>query len=169
MSDIYNSLYSMLEPERYDKSTPMDMRRIELGLALESMLEQGIKARLSTHVGERPGEQTTEMAGRPVHYNPDLFLFDDNTFRVGEIKYSSMSNRQGVSHAKFNKWFTQMKLYCNAVQTPYARLYGFFSNGDYTHPYTPSLNAYDIEFTPRELRDEWDTAIAHGRNVGMFK
>lgn len=168
MSDLYNSLYKVLEPGRYNAGTPMDLRRLELGMALETILEEGLKHRLA----QRPGEFTIQIAGTPVHYNPDLFILED-VFRIGEIKYTSMSSRQGITHNKFNKWFTQMKLYCHATETPFARLYAFFSNGDWTMlpniGYTPQLRAFDIEFTPRELRDEWATILQHGVDTRLLR
>lgn len=155
ISDVYNSLYQKLEPKRFTGDTP-DPLRLELGLALEQILEEGLKHRLA----ERPGEFITTLAGRPVAYSPDLFLFN-HLFRIGEIKLTYMSNRQGITHPKFDKWFTQMKAYCHATETPYARLYACFVNGDYRPPFQPSLKAWDIEFTKRELMDEWMMLAQH--------
>jgi hypothetical protein len=67
---------------------------------------------------------------------------------------------------------TQMKLYCRALQTPYARLIAFFVNGDYSRGRqgpAHELLAWDIEFSRRELEDEWELCMAFARRKGMIQ
>ena len=171
MSDIYGALYKELEPERYGSDTAPDPLRLEAGLALESVVERALVDRLSG--GGRPGELTTEHG---IVYSPDLVIFNSHT-RVGEIKLTWMSSREVPREAanafppKFNKYFTQMKLYCRALETPYARLIAFFVNGDYDRkrPPGPELLAWNIEFTRRELEDEWQLCMGFARQKGMIQ
>lgn len=158
MSDIYGSLYKELEPNRF-KDGPMDLLKLEAGLTLEAIFEEGLKRRLI----ERPGEFTTEEG---IIYTPDLLIFNHVT-RLGEIKLTWMSMHQGIEHQKFDKWFCQMKSYCYHLQTPYARLYAFFVNGNY-RPSTPAIRAWDIEFTAQELRDNWACLINHAKHKRLL-
>lgn len=171
MSDIYGALYKELEPERYGGEGAPDPLRLEAGLALESMLETGLRDRLCG--GGRPGELVTE---HDIHYNPDLVIFNGCT-RVGEIKLTWMSCRGWPETAtnglppKANKYVTQMKLYCRALDTPYARLIAYFVNGDYdrSRAFGPQLRAWDIEFSRRELEEEWQTCMSFARQRGMIR
>ncbi len=179
MSDIYGSLYKELEPKRFDTGEPMDRNRLELGLSLEIVLEEGLRTRLSEQSG-RPGEFVEPEHG--IIYSPDLIIFNGKT-RLGEIKLTWMSSSQvpreanGSFPPKFDKYFTQMKLYCRCLETPYARLLAFFVNGDYSFrksgnrsvPAAPELLAWDIEFTKRELNEEWQMCMQHAKMRGMLK
>ena len=188
LSDIYNDLYKSLNPARYDKRDkdgqplPFSSLHAEIGTAFEEVLEPAIRARI---VGaERPGEyvsqHTTECAsagtfvtpgdpvchcGAGVIFTPDHFLFN-GLFRVGELKLTWMSCRYPLTDKRFAKWLTQIRAYCYHLQTRYARLYVLFINGDYSS-YSPLLKAWDIEFTDKELLEEWRMLLHHARRKGM--
>lgn len=168
MSDIYGSLFKELEPKRYDQGGPLPLLRFEAGLALENILEQGLRQRLV----ERPGEFTTKEG---IIFSPDLILFNGTT-RVGEMKLSWLSSREAPRLAcngfppKWDKWVVQMMAYCFNLDTPDARLIGFFINGDYDHKrgLSPELLAWDVQFTPRELKENWDMLLSHARQKRML-
>jgi hypothetical protein len=170
MSEIYNDLYQDLEPKRYQRGTSPDMLRMEAGLALEAILEEGLKKRLC---GERPGEFTDEDTG--IIFSPDLVVFNGST-RVGEMKLTWLSSREmprtpsNNLPPKFSKYTTQMMAYCRCLDTPYARLIGFFINGSYDRKrgLAPELLAWDIEFTSRELDENWKMLINHAKRKGML-
>jgi hypothetical protein len=171
MSDLYGSLYKYLEPDRYDTGTSIDPLRAELGFSLEGMLEDALKKRLTADSG-RPGEFVEPEYG--IIYSPDMIIFNGHT-RLGEMKLTWMSSREVPREPsngfppKFDKYFTQMKLYCRCLETPYARLMALFVNGDYSYRKTkgatagPELLAWDITFTRRELDDEWAMVINHAK------
>lgn len=169
MSDIYNELFKQAEPNRF-VGGPLQPARLELGLALELMIEEGIKKRLRA---ERPGEFMTHMRGTPLYFNPDLLIYN-GVMRVGEIKYTSMSCRNtpvkegDVFDPKFDKYFVQMKGYCYALQTNYARLYAMFSNGDYTRPYVPEFKVWDVDFSDFELEENWEQLANFAEREGML-
>lgn len=167
MSDIYGSLFKELEPKRYDTGEPMDLNRLEAGMAFEEFLEEGMTKRLS---GERPGELTTEEG---ILYSPDFLVFSDVT-RLGEIKLTWLSSKEVPRERangfppQFDKYFCQMMSYCHNLETPYARLVAYFVNGPYKHPYTPELLAWDIEFSSRELRENWQMMMSHARRKKLL-
>lgn len=168
LSTIYNDMYQELEPKRYVKGAPLDPLRLEAGLSFESILEEGIKSRLCG--GGRPDEM---VSAEGILFNPDLIIFNHCT-RVGEIKLTWMSCRGWPEEAsnnfppKADKYVTQMACYCHCLETPYARLIGYFVNGEWDcsnrqKPPAPMLKAWDIEFSPRELREEWARVMSHAK------
>lgn len=144
----------------------------EAGLTFEQMLEDKFKERMVPIA--RPGELTTPEG---IIYSPDLFIFgEDVDLRLGEIKLTWMSNK-GVPRGecsvdcfpkKFDKYFTQIMAYAYNVETPYARLIAFFINGDYAQHRQPELLAWDITFTARELRENWQKLIRVAKAEGML-
>ena len=189
MSDLYGSLYKKLNPKRYDKRDkdgnplPFDDLRAEVGTSFEELLEPAIRQRI---VGaDRPGEFATQHAIDCVHryttvrvgdsvcacgggviYSPDHFLFNGE-FSLGEFKVTWMSSAKGLHDKRFDKWFCQMRVYSYHLHTRFARLYALFINGDYKS-YSPSLLCWDIEFTDKELTEEWAMLLRHGRQEGLI-
>lgn len=161
MSEIYNSLYSKLDPKRYgNKTGGPDSLKMEVGTAFEEVLEEAISRRL---LGDRPGEFRTKEG---IIYTPDHFLYNGIT-RLSEFKVTWMSNRYGILDPRFDKWFTQMKVYGHHLDMPQQRLYALFVNGDYTI-HQPQLRAWDIEWTRKEMSEEWNMLLRHARREGML-
>lgn len=182
MSHIYNDLYQHLEPKRYDPSTPLDPNRLEAGLAFEQFLEDALKKRLTRESG-RPEELEYVIPGvsTPILFNPDLLIYN-GVMRTGEIKLTWLSCSEmptttstGVP-PKFDKYMTQIMSYCHMLETPYARLIAYFVNGGYEFlkketrgkPPTPQLLAWDLQFTSRELHENWMTMINWARHRKML-
>lgn len=172
ISSIYNDLYQDLEPKRYQRGGTPDPLRLEAGLAFESFLEQALKERLVN--AERPPEFTHHESGisTPILFNPDMIVFNGET-RVGEIKLTWLSSRSVPREPannfppKFSKYFCQILAYCYCLETASAKLIGFFVNGPYMDM-TPELLAWDLEFTSRELLDNWKMLMSHAQSKGML-
>lgn len=179
------------------EDTPPPVERWGVGMAFEEMLELGLKTRVRTLAHEeilRPGEFETAhtractrskaarapgcgcKCGGGVFFSPDLTIFN-GVDRIGEIKLHSMSHK-GVPHTvgewydglpqKFDKFFTQMKVYCHHVGTPYARLYSF-SVREMVYFNEPRIFlAWDIEFSATEMREEWELIRRHGVAEGLL-
>ena len=164
MSQIYGDLFQDLEPKRFVRDAPMDMLRVEAGLALESVLEKGLRDRWCA---ERPPEQFTTEG---IAFNPDMIVFTDKT-RLGEIKLTWMSSKDMPREPsnnfppKFNKYLCQMKAYGYHLELAHARLLTYFVNG---MGRAPELLAWDIEFTARELKDNWQMLLNHARSKRML-
>jgi len=164
MSDIYNDLFQELEPKRYVAGSNPDPLRLEAGQLLESALKQRLQAVLMGDLA--PGELVEPEHG--IIFSPDLILYNAKV-RVGEVKLSWLSMREMPIEEtnglppKFDKYIAQMESYCHCLETPYARLYMFGVNGDYKRPYQPKLQAWDIEFSARELHENWEAMINHAR------
>ena len=174
-SDLYTKLYQQLDPKRYPAEQPMDWNRIALGLAWEQYLERRMQT-LGLGV-TRPGEL---ISPHGFAYSPDLFVFDpdrfglDGKFRIGEIKLTSMSCQDWPKasthqiHPKFDKWLSQVMLYAHECDTPYATLYPYFTRGNYRNGNDPQFLPVEIDFTARELQDNFRRLMTFGRNEGML-
>ncbi len=173
-STIYNDLFKDLEPERYGREGAPSPLLLATGLFFEQAWEEGIardQIRRGAGQIERPDEQVTTGTwdGHPytIYYNPDLLIFNGE-FRVGEIKATWLSSkvkhewldnqasyqdelRESFMNPKFDKYWTQLKLYCKWLHTPYGRLYALFIAGDYSRPYRSQLIACDVTFSQDEL------------------
>ena len=170
MSDIYGSLFQELEPKRYahKPGEELPLLRFEAGLALENILEQGLRQRLV----ERPGEFTTKEG---IIFSPDLIMFNGTT-RVGEMKLTWMTSGDAPREIvngfpqRWDKWVVQMQSYCHCLETADARLIGFFINGPYPkdHKYTPELLAWDITFSKREMDENWTMLMNHAKQRKML-
>lgn len=164
MSDIYNDYYKTADPKRYDKSDDEGAgpEIVALGLAWEQYLERlfkqlGIRA-------ERPPEMVTEHG---IRYNPDLLVFNGED-RFGEIKLTMMSVSLDLSEPKFAKYLTQAMLYAHALKKRHVVFYIMFLCGDYKQQRWPQCWKYYIEFSQREINEEWDTMMAHAKRMGVI-
>ena len=170
MSDIYDPLFKELEPERYGR-TNIDAETKAgyqgMGLAFEEILEKALAERLAG--SGRPGEIVEPDTG--IIYSPDLLIFNSHT-RLGEIKLTWMSMREAPTEVtngfpvKFDKYLVQMKAYCRCLETPYARLYCLFINGDYDYKgkgLKPTPRCWDIEFSKRELHENWQMLMNYAK------
>jgi hypothetical protein len=177
MSDLYGPLYKALMPKRYDKRdkagnpTALNPAFMEVGSVFEEALEPALKERLSRALDatlERPGELTT-TDGTNVIYSPDAFIFDGGRFYLGEFKLTWMTNTN-ITDPKFDKYLCQMKAYCYHLQTPYARLYTLFVNGagPKGDRFGPEIGAWEFEFTPKELLENWRMLKRFAERHGML-
>lgn len=181
MSAIYGEMFKQIDPKRYGRGGHPDPVVLEAGLAVELIFERAIRERL---VGSgRPGEFThvDPKLATPIIYSPDLILFNGHT-RLGEIKLTWMSTSEVPNTPtnsfpeKFDKYVCQMQSYCWCLETPYARLITYHVNGGYEflkkghdkkRGPQPKLLAWDIEFSARELKENWAAIINTAKSMGV--
>jgi hypothetical protein len=174
LSDIYGALFKERYPERYDKpDSGAKEVYMELGLALELMIEAGLKLRHAY----RPEEHRTPEG---IYFSPDLIIEEDDRILLGEIKCTWMSSKEvprekhvNAFPPKFDKYLVQMKGYCRSLGTPYARLFVFFVNGKWNcklrrEQPVPELLIWDLTFTEQELEENWLMLINYARSKGML-
>lgn len=198
MSNLYGSYFQELHPKKYKKDTPMNPLHLEMGLAWEDMLEDGLKERLIEVAGEdieRPKELQTTTG---IYYSPDLLIYPDNgPTRLGEIKLTWMSSREWPTEpdtffpTKFSKFDFQIRAYCYWLGLLDARIYAFHVNGEYAwmkrkkpaqsardaakqaaeeivQPGGPQLLAFDLTYTQHELDETWLILESHGKSMGWL-
>lgn len=171
VSDLYNSLYRTLQPNRYAKKgalvdSPFDPGIMALGLAWEAHFEKVLKA--AGVDAERPGEFTTKEG---VTFSPDLLINNGGT-RGGEIKLTRYAIAP-ITDDRFAKWRTQMMAYGHHLQIADWTLYAFHILGtnNYNDPLelrNPTLVETHIEFTKAEMAEEWGILVRHGQQLKLL-
>lgn len=140
-SDVLSDLCVRLG--HYEKSD-MDMTRLQLGCALESI----IALRYTEEFPGRyiqPGEL---MLGGDLPITPDLL---DTLFYIPEeIKLSWISSRHDPSSEKFQRFWWQVASQCCALKTSTGRLNITHLRGDYKGMEIHH-NVWEREFTKQEL------------------
>jgi hypothetical protein len=165
-SDLYGAYYKKADPKRYGGTGGPNPLKLAMGLAWETYLEKRLLA--SGINAERPGEFVVDCDGQPMAFSPDLYIVN-GTDRGGEIKLTWMSESDALDDPKFQKWHSQMMVYGHHMQINQWRMYALFLNGNYKDRRDPVLRAYDIEYSAREMRDEWDTMRWTGKHEGLIK
>ena len=165
MSECYGSLYAELEPKRYGGTTPPNPLLLALGTAWEKHFEQLLIS--SAPPGVNISRPVEFMNADGIAFSPDL-LISNGELRVGEMKLTFQSSAEDISAPKFSKWIVQMQAYCHGMETPHARLYVLFVNGDYKTQRWPQLKIWDFTFSERELRDNYTLLLNHAKRRGLL-
>lgn len=175
MSDIYNDLYQELEPDRYKKGTAPAPALLAIGLALEQYTERLLLAAgIDAH---RPPEFRT-ADDYAIAFSPDLLIYN-GIVRGGEIKSTFMSHREMPTESttalppKFNKYVTQMKVYGHNLDINTWWLLAWFLKGkwektDNDDAVLAAFLPYELEFTAREMREEYDMLVSHAKHRKML-
>lgn len=159
MSTIIKDLLVTLKPKIYGK--PMDTSKVSLGLTFEEMLEKTFKS-------GRPG------VFRPDPINVDGIWcspdgFDAESSSVEEFKLTWYSAKKLCpSDDVYWPWLVQIKAYCHACETRYARLWVLYINGDYAPPRPWAPQVYGLEFTPLEILENWLMLRGHAKYKGWL-
>lgn len=175
LSDIYKDLMCGLQPKRFDKSKPFDMRKVETGLLFENMLEVGLRQKFTTM---RPGEIVSPEG---IWMSPDGFnptdvcgeeykcTWTSSRIREGTTPYT---DEYGLPSNKFLHWFIQMKGYAKHLDTDTFLLRALHINGDYERikgvGYQPQFLTHRIRFSEMEIEDNWRMLINHATQRGML-
>jgi hypothetical protein len=195
LSAIYGRLLKKLDPKRFGKweggkAEEFDWTRMELGMCFEPAIERELKRRIEKQLpggAWRPDPyvemiQTPAGLWIPLHYSPDLFVYgDDGDVWLGEIKMTWMSDKQWipkelaeagewVNHTdkKYDKWLFQIMGYCYLLKLTKARLYVYWVVGDYSDKAPHFKYHYDLEFSQRELQENWDMLMNFADDEGML-
>jgi hypothetical protein len=157
VSQVLKSILVKLEPERFGGE--MDWTKIELGFAVEALIEHAFRDRQQDIL--RLGELwKDEIAG-----TPDGMSFHDGTLIIHEIKCTWMSSTDCPDHKKFAHWIWQIKSYCHMAETCHARLHVFFVNGNYKDSRSPEYKEWDLLFSPSELEENWMMVLNAARSL----
>jgi hypothetical protein len=163
-SDVYNDLFKQLDPKRYDYGDdPPNAPLMALGTAWEKhfeylLLKNGIKA-------YRPDAL---ISPEGFGYSPDLIVFN-GVVRVGEIKLTSMSledmptKQDNCLPPKYLKYMVQLMLYAYWLELRH----GWVAILSIRKPYAPELRMFNLEWTERELQDNYRMCMNHAKSEGM--
>ena len=129
--------------------------RMSIGLAWEEFYIGKVLSELG--VVKHPGEMSLDN----VSMNPDGESVEKwqrhgkTVHIIHEVKATYKSVNTVGDLTKEWLWLTQLKCYCKAAKTNYGRLHALFLCGDYRFPIRPVPKVWDIEFSKKELDDNW--------------
>jgi hypothetical protein len=164
---------------KLNPESPIDAMVLERGFTWETVLERSLSER-HTRAGYRP-DQLLEDG---IWMSPD-WINEDGDIQHEEWKATKKSLRQ-VHERGFGgigwTWIYNTKAYLRALlrhgiaKTFATRFRVWFINGDYSYETKTSdwhlLNDYwrfDIEFSRRELDENWRSILSYGRKYGLLK
>lgn len=172
LSDIYKILMRRLQPKRFTNG-PMDMKRIEIGLLFENMLERALAEKFGT---VRPGEVVSDEG---VYMSPDGVNPIEGALE--EYKSTYMSCRGGITEDvevdgvtyqvcrdKFIHWVFQIMGYLKWLGVNVCILRVLFICGDYSKPITPQFISYRLTFTDEEIETNWSMLMSVATEEGIL-
>jgi len=112
----------------------------------------------------RPGEVTLDG----ITGSPDLLRISSGDVVLIETKCTWRGLRKWESLEKnFWAWLVQTKAYCLMVGTTITEIHVFFVAGDWRPP-VPCVRAIRLEYTDRELNENWLMLVKHAKNRGWL-
>ena len=155
------SIFKIMQSLYPDKFTdrPIDILRANLGNAFEKTIAAGLHQR-DPHRYVIPGELEHEG----WYGTPDLWDMGEDglDFRTIELKltWASMKRASDIEDAWFWRYWTQLKAYAHMAGTTKGTLMICFINGNYSRNMDdpdsgPNILAWEDEWTPEELFDNW--------------
>jgi hypothetical protein len=175
VSQIIKSICIDIDPKRFTQENErLPWERFESGFTFERVLEVALQSRRADIF--RPGEVEKDgiiLSPDGIDAAGDEFSFAATwvpgyvDWVLEEYKFTWMSSREAPDAAKFIHWFWQMKAYCYALETLRARLRVLFVNGDYQGS-GPQYKVWDIQFTERELIENWNMLLGQARAKGWL-
>lgn len=168
LSSIIKSILVGLDPKRFGGGlTSSSYARFEVGYALEDMLtrrrlERGVLLQQSV---EKDGVRMT-LDGLDI-LTPGWKVLESKATWLS-LRDPAPKGKLGMprtpDHPKFRHWIWQTMGYCHGVDTNRALLEVLFVNGDY-RPSQPVLKAWELEFTPQELQENWAMVLNAKRSL----
>jgi len=161
----------ILKPEWIEESSLADSRtitdptavlRILIGLAWDQLYIPEILS----HEGVL--DHPDEMCLDDVYMSPDgesISVIITPTTAVGdrtrhivihEVKATYKSTKTVGDLTSQWMWLAQIKGYCKGAKTTFAVLHVLFLCGDYSYPITPVNKVWELEFTQKEIDENWD-------------
>jgi hypothetical protein len=169
VSDIIRDMANIAlypgERKPFEELTDGERKRmgnyVNMGFIWERIIE---KVLAQQFFGEgntfRPGEIVLDgIAGNPDGVSSD--------WAVEEFKATWRSSGRGIGDPSFWTWFVQIKAYCQMLAATRANLRVFWVNGNYRES-GPQTSFYAVEFTERELQENWNMLLNHARQRGML-
>lgn len=164
-SGIIQALLQAMDPNRYANPVTEQAKSVYFaaGFAFEQVVEGALLTALEDRIAEnlmaameveRPGE----IASEGILQSPDGLEFDTET--VHEFKLTWMSSREGIAGPGAKKWLWQIQGYLHTLGWTKAILWVLWVNGGYAPP-VPQFMAYQLEFTPFEIAENWAMLLAN--------
>ena len=129
----------------------------ERGFIFEDLLSHVFATRMALRIGEITLDGITG--------SPDGLGEWESRLVVEEYKCTSKSLSRPIEDNWM--WVTQVKAYCHMVGVPKAIMRVLYVAGDYKPPF-PQYRAYLMEFSQRELEENWSMIVNHAKAQGWL-
>ena len=135
---------------------PVAILRIRIGLAWEEHYIPSLED-VVDHPGEmfHDGVYMTHDGESISSVYSSVSLTHSWELVVHEVKATYKSTKTVGDLSSQWMWLTQMKAYCKAKNTRFAKMHCLFLCGDYKMPIQPVLKIWAIEFTQEEIDMNW--------------
>jgi hypothetical protein len=169
-STVFGDLFESLDPKRYVYDSPPNPVSLAMGTAWEAhllylLVKNGIEA-------VRPSEY---LSPEGIAYSPDLVIFN-GIIRCGEIKWTSKSAKglpsEPTNHLdpKYDRYMCQLMLYIYWLRIEFDELVqGWLALALMHEAWDPQFRGYNVDFTERELSDNYLMCMNHAYNRGMLR
>jgi len=156
---IDNRVIHRGERKPYDEMSPSEKKRMGSYTSMGWLWEDLLENSLAPVFGAAEYIKTGEIELDGIVGTPDGLELSGLT--VDEMKATWRSSRRPIE-TDFWNWLTQVKAYCFMLRLQRVSLRVFFVNGDYRDS-GPQVKQFDIEFTERELQDNWRMIVANSQ------
>lgn len=189
LSDIIKTMQYERE-KRFNPDSPMDMMMLEQGHTWEELVAHALQRRWIGAHPDYPGYRPHEIILDGVAMSPDwvqpkgfhsTLKPGATDFVVEEWKATKTSQNKVLEDHQWY-WLVQLKSYMHALgkqrgaPVTRGRFRVWYINGDYSWDAKGSdltllrgYVRYDVEFTPRELEENWRAIIAQARRHGLLE
>jgi hypothetical protein len=116
--------------------------------------------------GEIAREHTSTYGCKGIFWTPDAHD-DDNLPEEFKVTWVS-ANRTTESSIEIWKYVTQTQWQAWGYGVNGCGITALFVNGDYTRPLKPQTYRFEIEYTPRELRNCHSMIVSNAAAMGMI-
>ena len=107
-----------------------------------------------------PGEITVDgIAMTPDGWEPEARV-------LHEYKSTWKSSNREIEDQW--RYMTQIKSYCRGMACNRAKLYVLYLMGNYRDVRQPVTKCFELEFSQRELDDNWKMLVSHAKKVGLL-
>lgn len=167
LSNIYRDLEETVGRAKRGKFTEEELKEYQnVGYIWEYVVADGLARALQSDFIVRPGECHKDG----IIGSPDLWHLIDQQVWETKATYRSfrrMGEDAGGLGGDFWIWKVQMAGYCHMMEVDTARLICLFMNGNYAPP-IPMTKSWNVEFTGRELDENWRMLVGHAKKRGWL-
>lgn len=147
---------------QYASDEVRDPTRMELGSAWEDRVFPIHHPEIAYHPGEMIKDGIAGTAD-------GVYWFNKGAHRISECKLTWKSMKKALNLEDEWMWLGQTKAYCKLWDTNLARYHIFWVNGNYkygTPEGQPQYWLYDLEFTSKEINDNWKMLTNYSTTIG---
>ena len=158
LGTVMDSIAEVLfpSPNKWEGETAMAVgflwENILASTLLKSLVDKGLVI--------RPGEMFIDG----IYMTPDGWEVEGRVLH--EYKATWKSFRKPIDDNW--RYMTQIKSYCRGMACSRAKLYVLYLMGNWRDVRQPVTKVYELEFSQRDLDDNWKMIVSHAKKVGLL-